>query len=210
MENRTESPRRVLAAAAWLAYVGSVLLANLLVTHYGVVDVVPGPWTLMAPAAVYAVGLALVARDVVHEAAGGAWRVWVFSGIAVGAVLSLFVASGNHKVVVASAVAFAASETIDLAVYLAARPWGWTWAAWWSSALSLFADSLIFLAIAFGGLAFFWGQVVGKLVVVAGTVALVGVGRYLGRVEVERALGVPYEMSLEFVDGRPVGASPVE
>lgn len=173
---------RPLTVAAWLAYVGSVLLANVLVTHFGAVDLAPGDAVIMAPAAVFAVGLALVARDVLHETAGDAWRAYVLSGIAAGAALSALVAA--PRLVVASAAAFAVSELIDLAVYLATRPRaGWTAAAATSSAVGLVADSLIFLTVApqiipsVDNFDLLNGQLLGKALAVTVTVTLLGVGR---------------------------------
>jgi uncharacterized PurR-regulated membrane protein YhhQ (DUF165 family) len=54
------------------------------------------------------------------------------------------------------------SETLDLAVYTPLRERNWLGALVASNVVGLVADSLIFLWLAFGNLAFFWGQVVGK------------------------------------------------
>jgi uncharacterized PurR-regulated membrane protein YhhQ (DUF165 family) len=167
----------VTAALAFAAYVGAVLLPNVLIAHFGFVDVAPGPWTLMAPAAVYAVGVALVARDVLHEsvaAATGRRNAGVHAtivAIAVGTALSAAVA--DPHIAVASAVAFALSEAVDLGVYLPLRRRGWTAAAVGSSAAGLVVDSVVFLWLAFGSLAFLPGQIVGKAVAVLVTVAAV-------------------------------------
>ncbi|MBQ1167288.1 VUT family protein, partial [Streptomyces sp. A73] len=58
-----------------------------LVDHYGAVPVGPG---LLAPAGVYAVGGALVLRDLAREAAG---RAAILAAIAVGAALSWVLAT---------------------------------------------------------------------------------------------------------------------
>lgn len=160
--------RKILTAAAFAGYACSVLAANWLITTFGVVDVGPGPWLLMAPAGVYAVGAALVLRDVLHDLAG---PTVVLAGIAVGAALSVTVAAPG--LVVASAVAFTVSELLDLGVYTPLRRKGWTVAALTSSAVGLAADSLLFLWLAFGSLAFLPGQFVGKA---AAVLVAVGVG----------------------------------
>lgn len=157
---------------AFTAYVGSVLLANVLITQFGVVDVVAGPYTVMAPAAVYAVGFALVARDVLHELAGRNALAVTLAGIALGTLLSALTAAGP-RLIVASAVAFSVSELLDLAVYTPLRDNGWTRAALASSAVGLLADSVLFLAIAFGSFAFLPGQLIGKAVAV-GLAVVVG------------------------------------
>jgi len=167
--------RCVLAA---VAYVGSVILANLLIGWFGIRDVAPGPWTLMAPAAVYAVGFALVARDVLHECLSrtltrvGVYRV-LAALIVAGACLS-FALGASLRVAAASGLAFLLSETLDLAVYTRLRERGWILAAAVSSVAGAVLDSLVFLWVAFGGLEFLPGQLVGKTVAIAVTVALVG------------------------------------
>lgn len=168
----TAHRRRVLAVTVFAAYASTVLAANALITWLGVVDIAPGPWRLMAPAGVYAVGAALVLRDVLHELAGVRW---VLAGIAVGAALSALVAA--PQLVVASAVAFTVSELADLAVYAPLRRRGWTVAALASSAVGLAADSVLFLWLAFGSLAFLPGQMAGKAVAVVAAVALTAPAR---------------------------------
>ncbi|MBQ1167253.1 VUT family protein, partial [Streptomyces sp. A73] len=57
------------AASLLAAYIATIPAANWLVDHYGAGPVGPG---LLAPAGVYAVGVALVLRDLAREAAGRA------------------------------------------------------------------------------------------------------------------------------------------
>lgn len=158
------TPHRALAGAAFAGYAGTVVLANWLVARFGVVPVGFG---LYAPAAVYAIGLALVLRDVVHELSGIRAAQ---AAIAVGVALSVAVSSG--RLAVASGLAFAVSETLDLAVYTPLRRSGWTRAALLSSFVGAVADSVIFLRVAFGSLAFLPGQVLGKTVAVLVAVAV--------------------------------------
>lgn len=178
---------RPVALLALAAYIGCVILPNLLIARFGVIDVAPGPWTVMAPAAVLAVGLALVVRDVLHEAAGV--RI-VLAAIVAGTVLSFLVA--DARTALASGCAFLLAETLDLGVYSACRRRGWTVAALVSSAAGLVLDSLVFLWLAFGSLAFLPGQLLGKALAVLAGVAVGSVARPLWAPEraAERARAV--------------------
>jgi uncharacterized PurR-regulated membrane protein YhhQ (DUF165 family) len=62
----------------------------------------------------------------------------------------------------ASGIAFLASELADLSVYEPLRRRGWWQAVAASNVVGLVVDSALFLWLAFGSLAFFWGQAVGK------------------------------------------------
>ena len=135
------------------AYVGTVLAANWAVQRYGVVPVGFG---LMAPAAVYFVGLAFTLRDLVHELLG---RAAVLAAIAGGAALSALV---SPRFAVASAVAFLLSELADFAVYAPLRERHWLRAVAASNVVGLVLDSVVFLWLAFGSFAFLPGQIVGK------------------------------------------------
>lgn len=148
---------------AFVGYIGTIFGANWAVAHFGFVTVAPG---LQAPAGVYFVGLALVLRDVIQWTLGR--RVSVLA-IPIGAGLSWFVAP---SLAVASGVAFLLSETADYLVFTRLAERGWNRALAASTVVGSFVDSGVFLWIAFGSLAFFWGQVVGKLTMVALAVAV--------------------------------------
>lgn len=167
--SRLYDRRTLIGLAAMLLYGAAVVLPNYLITRYGVVDVVPGPWTLMAPAAVYAVGFVLVARDVVDDILG---LPGVLGAIIGGTLLSALFASPG--IVVASAVAFVCSELLDLGVYRGIRAaFGpWSVAAVLSSIVGAALDSFVFLTLAYHSLAFFEGQWVGKTVAIVLTVAV--------------------------------------
>jgi uncharacterized PurR-regulated membrane protein YhhQ (DUF165 family) len=149
---------RTVGLAALAAFVGTVFAANWAVDRWGGVSVGFG---LVAPAAVYFVGLAFTLRDLVQRFLG---RWWAFAGILAGAALSYVV---NPDIAKASAVAFLVSETADLAVFTllggeradGARFAG---AVLVSNAVALVVDSAVFLELAFDSLEFFRGQVVGK------------------------------------------------
>lgn len=142
-------------------FVATVWMANYAVKKWGVVSVGFG---LEAPAGVYFVGLAFTLRDVVHRLLG---RLVVIGCILVGATLAYFIEAnvqlgGHVSLAVASAIAFLASEFADLTVYERIRKDGWMPAVFASNAFGIVIDSALFLWLAFGSLAFFWGQVVGK------------------------------------------------
>lgn len=140
----------VLAACGFIA---TVFVANWLVDTYGTVDVGFG---LQAPAAVFAVGVAFTLRDIVQRTLGP----WVVIGaIVIGAALSTIV---SPTFALASGTAFLVSEILDLLVYTPLEKKNFFAAVAASNTVGIAVDSLIFLAIAFGNLDFFWGQVVGK------------------------------------------------
>jgi uncharacterized PurR-regulated membrane protein YhhQ (DUF165 family) len=128
------------ASLALAAYVGSVVAANVLTAHLGLVWVAPG---LVTTAGTYAAGVALLARDVVQETAG---RRAVLAAIVVGAALSAWLA-GAH-LAVASAAAFLLAECLDMAVYTRLRERGWVRAVMWSNAAGAVLDTAVFLTLA--------------------------------------------------------------
>jgi uncharacterized PurR-regulated membrane protein YhhQ (DUF165 family) len=154
--------RRMIGAIAALLFVFTVWAANWAVKRYGPVGVGFG---LVAPAGVYFAGLAFTLRDIVHRTLG---RWAVVGAILAGSLLSYLLAANTRipggvvSLAAASAVAFLASELADLAVYEPVRRRGWAPAVVASNTVGLLVDSALFLWLAFGGLAFFWGQVVGK------------------------------------------------
>lgn len=157
-----------LGVLALLAYVGTIFAANWAVDHYGVVPVGFG---LMAPAAVYFVGLAFTLRDLVQESLGLAF---VLLAIVVGAAVSALV---SPSLALASGVAFGVSELADLAIYTPLRERNWIGAVVASNVVGVVVDSLIFLWLAFHSLAFLKGQIVGKLWMTALAVAVLTAAR---------------------------------
>lgn len=141
-------------AVVLAAYIATIPAANVLIEHFGTVPVGFG---LVAPAGVYMVGAALVLRDLAREAAG---RTAVVLAIAVGAVLSWVLAA--PALALASAAAFLLAESLDFAVYEPLRERGLLLAMAASNAVGILADSLLFLWLAFGSLAFLPGQLAGK------------------------------------------------
>lgn len=154
---------RARGIVALVAYVGTIFAANWAVERFGVVPVGFG---LMAPAAVYLVGLAFTLRDLVQEWLG---RSAVLVAIVVGATASALV---SPRFAVASGVAFLISELADFAVYTPLRELNWLGAVVASNVVGLALDSVLFLLLAFGSLEFLPGQIVGKSLVTAGTVVV--------------------------------------
>lgn len=155
---------------AAVGFVASVWLANYAVAHWGVVPVGFG---LEAPAGVYLVGIAFTLRDITHRYMG---RTVVIGCILAGAGLAWLIEAnadlgGPVTLAVASAIAFLLSELADLAVF--ERIGGWTPAVIASNLVAILVDSALFLWLAFGSLAFFWGQAVGKAWMTALAIPLV-------------------------------------
>ncbi|HEX9595759.1 MAG TPA: VUT family protein [Anaerolineales bacterium] len=118
------------------------------------IPVAPG---ISAPSGVIMVGLALVLRDLVQRRLG--WKA-AAAGILVGTLLSGLVAP--PQLIAASAAAFLISETADMLVYTPLQRRKLIIAVFASSAVGLVIDSIVFLSLAFGSLAFLEGQIIGK------------------------------------------------
>jgi len=149
------------------AYLATIVAANLAVAHLH-----PSPWYglgLTAPAGVYFAGLVLVLRDYVHRQYGLRGSL---VAVALGSLVSLLMAAPQF--IVASVAAFAVAELLDLAVFIpATNRWGMAAGVALSGVVGSLVDSLLFLQLAFGSLAFFPGQFVGKLAMTAAAVAFI-------------------------------------
>lgn len=148
--------------------------ANWLIGHAGTVCVPGGPCLIpvapgvMAPSGVLMIGLALVLRDLVQRRLGVGFA---FAAIVAGTALSALLAP--PALVFASAAAFLVSETADLAVYTPLQRRGLVLAVLASSVAGLVVDSIVFLALAFGSLAYLPGQVLGKAWMVLAALPLI-------------------------------------
>lgn len=156
--------RTSLGVATAALYVTTIWLANYLIQHYGFVSVGFG---LMAPAGVYAAGLALGLRDVTQRLLG---RTAVIGCILTGAALSYTI---SPAFATASAIAFLLSEAADFAVYSPLEKRTFIGAMLASNIVGAAVDSVLFLWIAFGSLAFFWGQFLGKMWITLLTIAAI-------------------------------------
>lgn len=157
------SQRLPVGIAALLGFLACIPLANWLILHAGTVCVPDGPCLVpvapgvMAPSGVLTVGAALVLRDVVQRCLG--LRAGLLA-VALGTALSALVAPPS--LVLASGVAFALSELADCAVYTPLQRRRLLLAVVASSLVGLVVDSVVFLSLAFGSLAFLPGQIIGK------------------------------------------------
>ena len=147
----------------FLAYLATIPAANWMIGHLGTICIGNGPclipvgFGLAAPSGVLMIGAALVLRDAVQQLLGMRWAI---SAVVCGVILSALVAP--PALVLASAVAFALSETADLLVYTPLRKRNLPMAVLASASVGAVVDSAVFLFIAFGSLDFIAGQVLGK------------------------------------------------
>jgi uncharacterized PurR-regulated membrane protein YhhQ (DUF165 family) len=168
-------PHEVRRRGRTAGFIGTILLANWLVTHVGLIDIGFG---LVAPAGVLVVGVAFTLRDIVHRAFG---PVAVIVAIVVGAVLSVVI---SPAFALASGAAFLFSELADLArLHAADAEHRWLWAVALSGAVGLVVDSWLFLWLSplpVKGLLI--GQCVGKAYMLAAAVLLILAVRAIPRV----------------------------
>lgn len=165
-----QPPARVLCATLVAAFLGCILAANYATSEFGMAPVAFG---LTATAGTYLAGATFVLRDSVQDTYGKRWAVAL---IALGAVLSFLVA--DPFIALASGVAFLVAELSDLAVYTPLRKRGYIRAAVASNIVGSFLDTVLFLWIAgFPVWVAVPGQMVGKLVITLGVVALVAAVR---------------------------------
>lgn len=166
--------RRREGALFLIAFGLCIPAANWLIGHAGTACLPGGPCLipvapgLMAPSGVLMIGLALVLRDLVQRRLGLGFA---FAAIAAGTALSALLAP--PALVLASATAFLISETADLAVYTPLQRRGLVLAVLASSIAGLVVDSVVFLALAFGSLAYLPGQVLGKAWMVLAALPLI-------------------------------------
>jgi uncharacterized PurR-regulated membrane protein YhhQ (DUF165 family) len=151
------------------AFVGLAVLANWLASKY----VVHVPLTSeLAPAGVFCIGAALVLRDWIQQLAGLWWTIVL---VLVGGAASYLVGEAAgwtalQKVALASLVAFIVSETVEAAVFTPLRNRNLTAGVLASGLAGNAVDSWLFLTLAFGSTALFWGNFLGKaeMIVVGG------------------------------------------
>jgi queuosine precursor transporter len=128
-----------LAAAATIAYAAAIIGANQLTLRYGLVPVGFG---LTATAGTYCAGCALMLRNQVQDLLG---RTCVAVAILAGAALSSLT---SPTLALASGIAFAIGELIDMALYSPLRRRGWARAVLAASLPGAAFDTVAFLDIA--------------------------------------------------------------
>ena len=154
----------------FVGFIASIWFANWLLTHWGTVRFPDGPWLIpvwpgaltpsgdpiYAPSGVIAIGLSFTLRDLVQRRLGV--KVALIA-IVIGAALS---AAFDPTLALASGVAFLLAESLDLFVYTPLQRRNLVGAVVASNVVGMVVDSIVFLSIAFGSLAFLEGQVIGK------------------------------------------------
>lgn len=147
-------------------YIATIPAANWMIGNVGTFCIPDGPcmipvgFGMTAPSGVLMVGAALALRDQVQEHLGTRWSL---AGILVGAVLSYLLA--DPFIAIASIVAFGISELVDFAAYTYVRKRSRALAVAVSGLVGAVMDSIAFLYIAFGSLAYVEGQIFGKLLI---------------------------------------------
>jgi len=135
-------------------YLVAVVATNFAFIHLGV-------WSFLgvsAPWAAFLAGLPLAFRDAVQRRYG---RYVAAIVILVACGITAFL---SPALAFASAAAFLCGELLDLTVFTALERKGFLKAAIASNTVGAVVDSLVFLSIAFGSLAFLPGQVIAKVV----------------------------------------------
>lgn len=162
-------------AALAAGYIACIVLANVLTEHYGLVPVGFG---LVATAGTFAAGLTLLARNITQDTTG---RVLILGLMAVGVALSWWLST--PQLAAASGVAFALSESADMAVYSPLRRRGFVRTALAACIVGAVVDTFAFLHLA--GFPVTASSVAGQLLVKIGlcgaAIAAAGVGRALLR-----------------------------
>lgn len=134
-------------------YLGSIVLANLLVMQFGIVHAAG----LAFPAGAAAIGITFTARDMVQRRYGK-WGCWVWM-LAAAAISALF----SPTLAMASLGAFVVAEGLDWAVFTT-TPLSFRGRAIVSNIVGTPLDSIIFVYLAFGPIwDAMWGQTIIKL-----------------------------------------------
>jgi uncharacterized PurR-regulated membrane protein YhhQ (DUF165 family) len=160
-----------------LLYVALAILANWLASRY--IVAVPFTGGLMAPAGVFCIGGILVLRDWFQQLTS-LWRslaLVYIAGITSYAAGLGFGWTALQKIALASLVAFTVSETLEAVVFTPLRKRKLALGVAVSATVANAIDSWLFLTLAFGSTAFFWGQFWGKTEMIAVGVVLTAARR---------------------------------
>jgi uncharacterized PurR-regulated membrane protein YhhQ (DUF165 family) len=134
-------------------YLGSIVIANLLVMQFGIVHVAG----LSFPAGAMAIGFTFTARDLVQRRFGK-WGCWIWMFVAAG-ISALF----SPTLALASLGAFVVAEGLDWAVFTK-TPLSFRGRAIVSNIVGTPLDSVVFVYLAFGPIwDAMWGQTIIKL-----------------------------------------------
>ena len=136
-----------------LFYLGSIVVANLLVMNFGIIQVAG----LSFPAGAVAVGFTFTARDLVQRRFGK-WGCWIWMLVASG-ISAVF----SPTLALASLGAFVVAEGLDWAVFTVS-PLSFRGRAIVSNIVGTPLDSIVFVYLAFGPIwDAMWGQTIIKL-----------------------------------------------
>ncbi|HKJ28986.1 MAG: VUT family protein [Desulfuromonadales bacterium] len=136
-----------------LFYLGSIVVANLLVMNFGIIQVAG----LSFPAGAVAVGFTFTARDLIQRRFGK-WGCWIWMFVASG-ISALF----SPTLALASLGAFVVAEGLDWAVFTAS-PLSFRGRVIVSNLVGTPMDSVVFVYLAFGPIwEAMWGQTIIKL-----------------------------------------------
>jgi len=146
------------------AYVGLIILANWLASLAPAHVMTVWPTDYIAPYAVGIIGLVLVMRDWIQQARGLWYAIplMLVAGVT-SYLIGLATGWSIQKIALASIAAFVVSESVEALVFTPLRKRWFVTSVALSATVGVALDSYAFLSLAFGSLAFFWGQFWGKL-----------------------------------------------
>lgn len=161
-----------------LGYLGAVVAANLLASHYG-----PSitPYTALG-----LIGFGLATRDRLADAFGVKRWVRQAALIAAGSLISYLANANALSIAEASCIAFAASEGVEAVLYFGMRNQSWLERANKSGIVGAAIDSFLFPTIAFH--AVLWATIFGQFT--AKTAGCFVFSLLLGRIRVRRHMEV--------------------
>lgn len=158
-----------------------IYIAAVLIAQYTAIWFIPLPMFGLVAVGTFVFGATFTARDYVHKL--GRRRVYLMIAIAIlASVVLSFAGPVDWRIIAASSVAIALSETADTEIYQRLINHHWLLRVSGSNAVSIPLDSLTFNLIAFAGV-FTWpilvAIVAGEIVVKFVTGGIVALWRYL-------------------------------
>lgn len=168
--------KKISTITLFIGYLLTIPLANWFINNVGLTPfpgsphLIPVGFGYQAPSGVLLIGLALFSRDLLQERAG---KKSVLIAIGLGLLLSVLV---NPAIAFASGAAFLASELADFGIYTQVRKYSKWLGMLLSGVIGSVIDSFLFLWLAFNSIAFWEGQIIGK---VGMTIICVGIWKGL-------------------------------
>jgi uncharacterized PurR-regulated membrane protein YhhQ (DUF165 family) len=155
--------KKISTITLFIGYLLTIPLANWFINNIGSTPFPGSPHLIsvgfgyQAPSGVLLIGLALFSRDLLQERAG---KKPVLIAIGLGLLLSVLV---NPAIAFASGAAFLASELADFGIYTQVRKYSKWLGMLLSGVVGSIIDSFLFLWLAFNSIAFWEGQIIGKV-----------------------------------------------